>query len=276
MKNLQTNAENTWCRGCGNFGILKTVQNTLKKIETESNSLANFVMTTGIGCHGKIFDYLNLSGVYALHGRGVATAHGIKTAQPKLNVISFGGDGDSMGEGLAHTLFAAKRNSNITVLLHNNGNYGLTTGQYSPLSTAGHRGPSLPTGSFEKPFHPIGMLMEAGATFTARVYSAKIPHFEAVLKQAIEHKGFSFVEILQPCVSYNNTYQFYNKNVEIMDNEPTTYEEALSEAKKTEVIKLGIFYKKSEPTYQDFAALDLNQKKNLSQRKKMILDVIER
>ncbi|MCD8480962.1 MAG: thiamine pyrophosphate-dependent enzyme [Candidatus Cloacimonetes bacterium] len=156
----------------------------------EGLALADIAITCGIGCHGKIFDYLNLSGVYGLHGRALATAQGIKLANPKLHVISFGGDGDSLGEGLEHTLFAAKRNIDITLILHNNGTYGLTTGQASPLSYTGYKGLSTPLGNVENPFNPITLLMEAGASFVARAYSAKIDHLSGLIQQAVRHKAF--------------------------------------------------------------------------------------
>lgn len=251
MRNLDTNKTNTWCGGCGNFGILNAFKKTVSRIAEEGNSIDDIVITCGIGCHGKIFDYLNMSGMYCLHGRALATAQGIKLANPALKVITFGGDGDSLGEGLEHTLFAAKRNMDVTLILHNNGNYGLTTGQFSPLSSKGYRGLSSPFGNIEKPFSPIPLLMEAGATFAARSYTAKPDHLADILHRAIAHKGFSFVEVLQPCVSYNNTYKLYNELVKTMDIVPEKAALAVDLAKNTDEIYLGVFWEKSEPVFHE-------------------------
>lgn len=241
MSNLTTTKENTWCPGCGNFGIFAAVKNSIKSLVDQGEAMENIVMSCGIGCHGKMFDYLNISGIFGLHGRAVSSASGIKIANPKLKVIVFGGDGDSMGEGLEHTLFAAKRNIDLTLILHNNGTYGLTTGQASPLSETGYRGLSTPQGNVESPFHSLGLLMEAGAGFVARAYSARIPQLTQIITQAVLHKGFSFIEVLQPCVSYNNTYDLYNSKTKNLEKLPESYDEAIRLAKDQNDIYLGIF-----------------------------------
>jgi len=251
MRELTTSKENTWCVGCGNFGIFAAVKATIKRLAEENIPLSNIVMTSGIGCHGKIFDYLNLSGVYGLHGRALATAQGIKLANPDLNVITFGGDGDSLGEGLEHSIFAAKRNMDITMILHNNGTYGLTTGQASPLSPSGFRGSSTPMGNVEIPFNPLTLMMEAGATFVARSYSAKISHLSSILYEGIRHEGFSFIEVLQPCVSFNNTYSLYNDKCAIFDELPQDEEAARLLAKDKSAYHLGVFRKESRPVYHE-------------------------
>lgn len=251
MIDLNTGKDNSWCPGCGNFGILNAFKGTINDLVNDGTPLANIAITCGIGCHGKIFDYLKLSGIYGLHGRAVATATGIKLANPELTVISFGGDGDSLGEGLEHTLFAAKRNMDLTLILHNNGNYGLTTGQFSPLSQPGYKGLSSPQGNIEKPFSPIALLIEAGATLVARSYSANPVHLRETLAKAIRHKGFSFVEVLQPCVSYNNTYDYYNQRVKPLDDQPRDIYDAMRLSKETEPVYIGVYHQVSEPVYHE-------------------------
>jgi 2-oxoglutarate ferredoxin oxidoreductase subunit beta len=251
MRNLISKKENTWCVGCGNFGIFAAFRKAVQSIVDEGNHLADFVMTSGIGCHGKIFDYLDISGIYGLHGRALATAQGIKLANPALKVVTFGGDGDSLGEGLEHTLFAAKRNMDITLILHNNGNYGLTTGQASPLSKIGYKGLSTPKGNIEQPFNAVNLLMEAGASFVARGYSAKIDHLSSIIRQAISHKGFSFIEVLQPCVSYNNTYSLYNERCQIMDSIPEDVETARKIALDETIYHIGLYHKVLRPVYHE-------------------------
>jgi len=251
MRDLNTHKDNTWCTGCGNFGILNAVKKAVSSLHECGTQLADIVITTGIGCHGKIFDYLALSGIYGLHGRGTAAASGIKLAKPKLQVISFGGDGDSLGEGLEHTLFAAKRNMDITLILHNNGNYGLTTGQFSPLSRVGYKGLSTPGGSIERPFRPVPLLLEAGATFVARGFSAKPDHLADLIVQAVKHKGFSFIEVMQPCVSYNNNYAELNSRIKMLETIPLSKSMAVELAGNEEHIYLGVFSKQDYPTYHE-------------------------
>ncbi len=249
MRNLTTNKENTWCPGCGNFGIFAAVKRSIENLVEQGEPMENIVMSCGIGCHGKMFDYLDISGIFGLHGRAASSASGIKIANPNLKVIVFGGDGDSMGEGLEHTLFAAKRNIDITLILHNNGTYGLTTGQASPLSETGYRGLSTPQGNLEAPFHSLGLIMEAGASFVARAYSARIPQLSELITQAVLHKGFSFIEVLQPCVSYNNTYDLYNNKTKNLEGMPSSDDDAIKLAKDEEDIYLGIFRQQQRPVF---------------------------
>ncbi|PKN74123.1 MAG: 2-oxoglutarate synthase [Candidatus Cloacimonetes bacterium HGW-Cloacimonetes-3] len=258
MRDLGTNKENTWCSGCGNFGILNAVKKAMSSLHEAGLPLADIAITCGIGCHGKIFDYLALSGVYGLHGRGTATASGIKLANPNLQVISFGGDGDSLGEGLEHTLFAAKRNMDITLILHNNGTYGLTTGQFSPLSEHGYKGLSTPAGNIERPFRAIPLLLEAGATFAARGYSANPDHLADLIVQGVNHKGFSFIEVMQPCVSYNNNYTELNHKIKLLEAIPSSNSQAVELATNRDYIYLGVFSKMLLPVYHEDLYQDAN------------------
>ncbi len=248
MEELKTNAEITWCPGCGNFGIFTAIRNAIPILEQKGIKRENIIMTTGIGCHAKIFDYLNLSGIYSLHGREITTASGFKISNPNLKVLTFSGDGSGLGEGLAHTLFAAKRNMDITMILHNNGVYALTTGQFSPLTQEGWKGPSTPKGSFEIPFNPISLLIEVGATFVARCYAGEINHLTETLIKAIEHEGFSFIEVLQPAVSYHKWTE-YGESIGFLDKEPKTKEEALTVARNIHKFTLGIFYQGKREVY---------------------------
>ena len=258
MDDLGTYAENTWCPGCGNFGILSAFKKAVKALEEKGIGREKIIISAGIGCHGKIFDYLNLSGLYSIHGRSMATIQGMKIANPDLRVVAFAGDGDAFGEGLAHMMFAAKRNADITVIVHDNGVYGLTTGQFTPTSEKGFKGPSTPKGSIEEPFNPLALMLEAGATFVARGYPVKLDHLHNIFVQAIEHEGFSFVDVLQPCVSFNNTYQRYNKLVEILDHIPEGYDEAIKIAKRADKLPLGIIYKKEKPVFHKSLYGDFN------------------
>jgi len=248
MEDLKTYAENTWCSGCGNFGILNAIKNAILFLEEKGIKRENIVITAGIGCHAKIFDYLNLSGFYGLHGRNCSNSEGIKIANPDLKVINFSGDGNGLGEGLAHTIFAAKRNQDMTFILHNNSVYALTTGQFSPLTEKGWKGPSTPLGSFEEPFNPISLMIEVGATFVARAYAGEIKHLTDIIVEATKHDGFAFIEVLQPAVSYHK-WDEYSKYVEFLNSEPQTREDALNMARNSHKFTLGVFYRTEKPIY---------------------------
>jgi len=278
MDDLGTYAENTWCPGCGNFGILNAFKKAILKLEEKGIKRENIVITSGIGCSAKIFDYLNLSGVYGLHGRDMATLEGIKFANPDLKCITFSGDGNAMGEGLSHVLFAAKRNADITIIMHNNGVYALTTGQVTPITKKGWKGPSTPKGSVEEPFNSLSLLLEAGASFLARGYTTKIDHLADLMVQAIEHEGFSFIDVLQPCVSWNNTYKLYNEVVEVLDYEPKTYEEALKIAKRRDALPIGVIYRTTKPVFHKELYGDHNpitKKITKSKRIEKIREILE-
>jgi len=250
MDDLTTYAENTWCPGCGNFGIFSGFKKAVRKLENKGINKEKIVISTGIGCHGKIFDYLKLSGLYSIHGRSMAAVQGIKIANPDLKVVAFAGDGDAYGEGISHMIFAAKRNSDITVIVHNNGAYALTSGQFSPTSEKGYKGPSTPKGNIEEPLNPLSLLMEAGATFVARGYSGRVDHLSDLIVNAIEHVGFSIVDVLQPSVVFHNTYKEYNKRVEVIENPPESYEEAIKLIKeKKERLPIGVFYQINKPVF---------------------------
>ncbi len=257
-RSLYTGAEITWCRNCGNFGILGAIGAALNEL-TDDIPLENFVMVTGIGCHGKIFDYVDINSFYSLHGRAIATGSGIKLANENLKVVCFVGDGDGYGEGMEHLVFAAKRNIDITVIVHDNRAYSLTTGQFTPTSALDFKGKSTPKGPPEDPINPISFLMEVGATFVARGYSGYIDHLKDIIKKAILHKGFSIVEVLQPCVIFYNTYDFYNQHVYKLENhDASDYEKAYKIAKEWDYVKIdtkipiGIIYEtKDKKIYEE-------------------------
>ncbi len=254
---LSTYAENTWCPGCGNFGLLTAIKTVLKNLK-EKEKLHQVVLVSGIGCHGKIVDYLAVNSFYSIHGRVIPVAWGIKMANPELIVIGHAGDGDAYGEGIAHLIFAAKRNTNLTLLVHNNRVYGLTTGQFTPTSPKGFPGRSTPTGNPEEPLNPIKLMLASGATFVARGYVGRPNHLAKLIREAIEHEGFAFIDVLQPCYTFFNTYQFYNKHiVEIPNEHPVeNLEKAFTLADQWDYssnateIPIGIFYRYQKPTYE--------------------------
>jgi len=274
MKNFDINIQNTWCPGCGNFGILETFKKAVIDLEKKGTKRENIVFTAGIGCHAKIFDYLNLNSFYGLHGRAVATAEGIKLANPNLKVVVFSGDGDSYNEGISHLIHAAKRNIDITVIIHDNRIFALTTGQFTATSPKGLKGKSTPNGSIEEPFNPLELMLASGATFIARGYSAKTEHLKNLIVRAIEHKGFSFIEVLQPCISLFNNYQFYQKRIyETNEKNLDSKESAMKKIQEWDYkngenkkIPIGVIYQIQKPSYDELSLKNLNITKNKKER----------
>lgn len=259
VKELETYATNTWCPGCGNFGIFNSVKKVLAEMKEEGFDLSKIVMVSGIGCHAKIVDYVHVNSFYSIHGRVPPPVSGIKLANPELTVIGHAGDGDAYGEGIEHLIFAAKRNINVNMIIHDNRVYGLTTGQFTPTSPPGFKGRSTPKGTPEEPLNPMEFMIVAGATFVARGYSGKAKHLQGLIKAAIQHKGFSFIDVLQPCHTFFNTYDYYNERVYNLaddDHNASVFEDALRKAREWsyaegERIPIGIFYQVEKPTYEE-------------------------
>ena len=278
-KDLATESANTWCPGCGNFSILGAMRAVLAELDGEGYQLENVVLVSGIGCHAKIVDYLNVNSFYSLHGRTIPAATAIKIANPELKVICFSGDGDSLAEGLDHLIFAAKRNIDITLILHDNRVYGLTTGQYTPTSPTGFRGRSTPDGTVEKPLNPLELMLTSGATYIARGYSHGIEQLQRLIKEAVLHRGFSFVDVLQVCVSYNNLYESYNKwTYALQDHDPSSFEQAQriirswNYDRSDAPIPLGCFYQIDAPCFdQSFSSY----RPGLMQREAKINEILE-
>ncbi|WP_371823755.1 thiamine pyrophosphate-dependent enzyme [Methanonatronarchaeum sp. AMET6-2] len=252
---LDTDARNTWCPGCGNFGILRGVKEALNDLIENGYRKENLVISAGIGCHAKIFDYLDLNGFYGLHGRVPPLLLGIKVANPELTAIGFAGDGDILNEGVSHLVHNAKRNLDATMLIHNNKVYALTTGQFSPTSPKGFEGKSTPKGSPEEPLNPIHLLLGSKASFLARCYPGEREHFKETFKKAIDHKGFSVIEVLQPCVAFYNTWEYYGERVVKLgelEHDPTDKELAWERADyNNKEIPIGIFYREERPCYTE-------------------------
>ncbi len=261
IKALGTYAENTWCPGCGNFGILSALKGAIKELQEDGVPIERVVMVSGIGCHAKIVDYVDVNSFYSLHGRVIPPLTGIKLANQDLIAIGHAGDGDAYGEGLEHLIFAAKRNLDVTFIVHNNRVYGLTTGQFTPTSPLGFKGRSTPGGSPEEPINPLELLLASGATFVARGYSGKVQHLKGLILAGIRHRGFAFIDVLQPCFTFFNTYEFYNKWVEVIEDANNENYRPIEEAYRlvrawsydlSETrIPIGIFYTSERPTFEE-------------------------
>jgi 2-oxoglutarate ferredoxin oxidoreductase subunit beta len=258
MQKIVSNQKITWCPGCFNNIILHSLAKVLNELEAEKRiDLKKVVVVAGIGCHGKIFDYLNLSGFNALHGRAIPTSLGIKLANRDLKVIAFVGDGDTYAEGLDHLIHAARYNADIKVFVHNNQNFALTVGQSTPTSEKGYKSKVRPEGEKEEPLNPIALMLAAKASFVARAFVLEKEHLEMIMKEAILHKGFAFVDILQPCIVFHNTAEMIKKSAYKIET-PRNFEEAFKLALEwdynlREVFKipLGIFWKEERETFEE-------------------------
>jgi len=248
--------EITWCPGCGDFGILNAVKQALAMLEIRPHEA---FLVSGIGCGSKLPDYMNVNGYLAIHGRALPVAQGIKLANHTLHVICTIGDGDGYGIGGGHLIHALRRNTDITVIVENNKVYALTKGQYSPTSTKGWIASTTPDGSIEYEFNPMAMAIAGGATFVARAFSSEPKHMANIIAQAIAHKGFALVDVLQACVIYNhiNTVEWYRSRVYKLDDDPTydprDVEAAMQKAHEWgDRIPLGVIYLNEErPTYEE-------------------------
>lgn len=243
----------TWCPGCGNFGIWYAIKNAFKELNLAKNEIS---MVFGIGCSGNLSNFLKVYGFHSIHGRTLPVASGIKLANHSLNVIATSGDGDGLGIGLGHFIHTCRRNIDITYIIHDNRIYGLTTGQTSPTSPTGFVSKSTPFGVIEQPVNPLALAIISGASYVARGYSGEIDHLAALIANGIRHKGFSVIDVLQPCVSFNPgySYNFYNPRVyklEDVGHNPSDFDKALELSLEfNDKIPIGLFYKIDKPTYE--------------------------
>ncbi|MBC7232891.1 MAG: 2-oxoacid:ferredoxin oxidoreductase subunit beta [Chloroflexi bacterium] len=195
----------TWCTGCGNFAIW----NALKKALAESGLAPHQVMLiSGIGCGSKLPDYTTANGYLSLHGRTLAVATGARLANHRLKVICTHGDGDGYGEGGNHFISAVRRNIGLVDIVQNNRVYGLTKGQYSPTSPHGFVTKTSPQGAIEHPFNPLTIALAANGTFISRGWSGDVEHLTWLIKEALHHRGYALIDVLQPCVTFNRVYSY--------------------------------------------------------------------
>lgn len=269
MIDLNTKTKNTWCPGCFNFQILGGVKNAITKSRMNKE---DFAIVTGIGCHAKIFDYVNLNGINTLHGRVLPTCLGVKIGNPNLNVIGFSGDGDAYAEGIAHLIHAARYNSDIKYFVHNNQVFALTVGQPTPVTEIGYKDKTTPQGVKTHPINPIKLMLASGASFVARVF-ADVNQIEYILKEALKHKGFAFIEVLQPCLIFHPDVGYREKMYLLDDtgHDKTSFEQAWKRAQEFDYngvnektkIPLGIFYQAQKPVFEEQypQLVDLKKKK---------------
>lgn len=255
FKDFRNNIKPNWCPGCGDFSVQAAIQKACAANGLEPDELA---VITGIGCSGRLSGYIKSYGFHATHGRSLPVAQGVKMANDDLTVIASGGDGDGFAIGMGHTVHALKRNIDITYIVMDNQVYGLTKGQTSPSSDKGFVTKTTPDGSKETPIQPIKTAMASGATFIAQSVSSDIKQLTAIIQQAMDHKGFSFINVFSPCVTYNkvNTYDWFKENLipveDIVDYDHTDAQSAMQNIMAHEGMLKGIIYHDEEvKSYQE-------------------------
>ena len=256
MENKQFDIDNInqWCPGCGNFSIIQAMKNAFISLGL---SPVDLLLVSGIGQAGKTPNFIACNMLHGLHGRALPLATGAKIANKNLNIIVNSGDGDCYGEGGNHFLSAIRRNIDITLLVHNNQIYGLTKGQASPTSSLGMHTKMQTKGTTSYPFNPIATALVAGAGFVAQGFSGNTDQLSSLIVKAMNHRGFSMIDILQPCVSFNkiNTNSWYQERVFDLrekDHDTSDYTKALEIAHMgKDSIPTGVIYKKEGIHFHD-------------------------
>lgn len=258
INELKSSDPIAWCPGCGNFGILAAVKNALVKL---GRPIKDTLLVSGIGQAAKLPHYIRCNTFNGLHGRALPVAAAAKMANDKLTVLVTTGDGDCYGEGGNHLIHNIRRNIDITVIVHDNQIYGLTKGQASPTTDPGYSTKVQPAGVILEPFAALEFAIALGCGFVARGFSADAAHLTDLIVKAIEHKGFSLVDVLQPCPTFNkkNTYEWYSKRIYKLDEfyQPQDKAAALKKAAEwAEKIPLGIIYREKKLSFSQKSGLD--------------------
>ncbi|MBI4493163.1 MAG: 2-oxoacid:ferredoxin oxidoreductase subunit beta [Chloroflexi bacterium] len=255
LKLFNGGQKSTWCLGCGDFGILASIKQALAGLDLQPHEV---MLVSGIGCGSKLPHYMHVNAFNSIHGRALPVAQGIKLADHALKVVAVTGDGDGYGIGMGHLIHAMRRNPDLTHIVEDNQVYGLTKGQYSPTSERGYISSFSPEGSIEWAANPLALAVAAGASFIARGFSGDIKHLTWLLQQAIIHRGYALVDVLQPCVTYNKTgtYEWFRERVYKLEEEAgydsTSREHAWSKAQEWGPrIPIGIVYRAERPTYEE-------------------------
>ncbi|MEJ7540896.1 2-oxoacid:ferredoxin oxidoreductase subunit beta [Staphylococcus intermedius] len=254
FKDFRNNVKPNWCPGCGDFSVQAAIQKAAANVGLEPDEVA---LITGIGCSGRLSGYVNSYGVHSIHGRALPLAQGVKMANRDLTVIASGGDGDGYAIGMGHTIHALRRNMNITYIVMDNQIYGLTKGQTSPSSAPGFVTKTTPKGNIEQNVAPLELALSSGATFVAQGFSSDIKALTKMIEDAINHDGFSFVNVFSPCVTYNkiNTYDWFKENLTAIDDienyDVSNKQAALQTVLEHDSLVKGIVYQDTTtPSYE--------------------------
>jgi len=254
LSNYKSETRPDWCPGCGDFGVLNSLVQAVANLEIDPKDL---LVVSGIGCSSNLPGFIHAYGFHSLHGRAMAVATGARLANPDLNVVVTGGDGDGYGIGLGHFVHAMRRNLDITYIVMDNQIYGLTTGQASPTSSKNFSTKSSPYGTIEEPINPIALALIAGASYVSRGFSGDPKHLTELIQNGMKHKGFALVDVFSPCVTWNkiNTYDYFRQKCYKFngaDYNTSDLTQAFAKARETDPkIPIGLFYEIQKPTYEE-------------------------
>jgi 2-oxoglutarate ferredoxin oxidoreductase subunit beta len=257
-KDFATATPSWWCPGCGDYGVLSALKQALAELGKQPKDVA---FVSGIGCSGKISGYLHSYAFHGVHGRALPAAQAVKLANRDLTVVAAGGDGDGYAIGMGHFLHAVRRNADVTYIVMDNQTYGLTKGQSSPTSQAGYVTGTSPQGNPDAPINGLAVALAAGGSFLARGFSANPKHLVELLKAAVVHKGFSVVEVMSPCVTYNkiNTYAWFKENVYYVSQDeaydPHDRANAFEVLTREGKMPLGVLFSEERPTLETMSHL---------------------
>ena len=237
-----------WCAGCGHGIVLNALVRAVDGLGIKKRDM---VMVSGIGCSSRISGYVDFHSLHTLHGRALAFATGVKLSKPSLNVIVPMGDGDALAIGGNHFIHAARRNINITALVMNNRTYGMTGGQFSPLSGVGTKATTAPYSNIDREFDTVELATGAGATFVARTTVYHVKQLQSFIKKAITHNGFSVLEVLSQCPTYFGRKNRKGSAVDMMNSfkDGTVPVGSKKKEANPELIERGIFVEKKCPEY---------------------------
>ena len=251
-KDYRSDIKPVWCPGCGDFGILNSLYQALAKLELPHEDVA---IISGIGCSSRLPGYVKTYGFNSIHGRALPVAQGVKLARPETTVIAVAGDGDALSIGAGHFPHSARRNIDMTYIMLDNGIYGMTKGQQSPTTGGGQQTKTTPYGVYDDPVNPLRIALGYGVSFIARGFSGDVKKSVDLIIQAIQHPGFSFLQILSPCVTFVGRDQFSiirSHAVDLgQDYDPTNPESAWAVSNETDKISLGVIYRDERPTYEE-------------------------
>lgn len=249
----------TWCPGCGLYAIFDALKRSSASLNVDPEQL---VIVTGIGCHGRLNNYIKSYGFHGLHGRVLPVALGIKLSNPRLHVVGVSGDGDAYSIGMSHFIHALRRNATITYIVADNRVFALTQGQASPTSRMGFVSKSSPYGSREVPVDGVRLALAAGGTFIARGFSGDPSNLAILVERGLGHEGFAFIEVLSPCITQNkiDTYGWFKKNIYRLEEnshfDSENKEQAWEKVTKAGKIPIGLIYQEKRNSFEELVLPD--------------------
>ncbi|PSP37582.1 2-oxoacid ferredoxin oxidoreductase [Halobacteriales archaeon SW_8_65_20] len=247
---FKSDKQPTWCPGCGDFG---TMNGMMKALANTGSSPDDTFVVAGIGCSGKIGTYMHSYALHGVHGRALPVGTGVKMANPDLEVMVAGGDGDGYSIGAGHFVHAVRRNVDMTYVVMDNRIYGLTKGQFSPTSREDFETSTSPDGTHQQPINPLALAMAAGGSFIAQSFSSDAQRHAEIVQEAVEHDGFGFVNVFSPCVTFNDvdTYDYFRdalQDVGDSDHDPTDYDAAKEKILDRDTEYQGVLYRDESST----------------------------